>query len=435
MSSQPSTAPPTVPAGSTATRRRDGVPVIITWIVTRAIMLVLSATSEQVATGDVTYYWRKIAAIGEVGLGQTLNEYPTPVAWLLAVPYGLGAGTHRGYQIAFIGLMMLLDAGFAWTLWRTAGRRRDAGLTFWIWFVFLLGPLCYLRFDLVPAVLAGSAILACRRQPWLTGALTGVAAAIKLWPALLVLPFTAARRGRRATIVGFLVAGLGLALVSLVAGGLPRLVSPLAWQSDRGLQIESVWATALMVLRIPHPATWVVGMSRYQAFEVFGPGVGFWLVISTIATLLGLMIMAALYVRGYRTPHPTSGTIGIVILATIAIMIVTNKTFSPQYLVWLGGPMAALLIMRARDVNGRMTVFGRVAIQLLVLALITHLVYPVTYSGLYGAPHGALFVLSTILLLIRNLSLLIFTVAVTAVAWRATGRRPDPNVLGATEPS
>lgn len=434
MSRQPSTAPPTVNAGSTATRR-GGVPVVVTWIVTRAIMLALIATVEQVATGDVTYYWQKIHALADVGLGQTLNEYPTPVAWMLAIPYGLGVGTHTGYLIAFIGLMMLLDAAFAWTLWRTAGRRRDAGLTFWIWFVFLMGPLCYLRFDLVPAVLAGLAILACRRQPWLAGVLTGVAAAIKLWPALLIFPFTAARRGRRATLLGFLAAGLGLALISLITGGLPRLVSPLTWQSDRGLQIESIWATALMVLRIPRPGTWVVGMSRYQAFEAFGPGVGFWLVISSIATLLGLVVLAALYARGYRTPRPTSGTIGVVILATIAILIVTNKTLSPQYLVWLGGPMAALLIMRARDAQGRLTVFARFGIQLLVLALITHLVYPLTYSGLYGAPHGGLFVVSTILLVIRNLGLLVFTVAVVAVAWRATGPRPDTDVLGATEPS
>jgi hypothetical protein len=429
VSSQSSTAQPAVSAGQTATRR-GGVPVVLTWIVTRAIMVLLAATVENVATGDVTYYWRKIAALGEVGLSQTLNEYPTPVVWMLSIPYGIGAGTHRGYQAAFIGLMMALDAVFAYALWRAAGRRRDAGLTFWVWFVFLMGPLCYLRFDLVPAVLAGSAVLLCRRRPAITGVLTGVAAAIKLWPALLIFPFTAARRGRRTTLLGFGVAGVGLAVVSLITGGLPRLVSPLTWQSDRGLQIESVWSTALMVLRIPHPRTWVVGMSRYQAFEVFGPGVGTWLVISTVATLVGLVIMIMLYARGYRTPNPTSGTIGVMILATIAIMTITNKTLSPQYLVWLGGPMAAMLIMRSRDVRGRATIFSRFAIQLLVLALITHLVYPLTYTGLYEAPHGRMFVLSTILLLIRNVCLLIFTIAITAVAWRATGRRPDPDVLG-----
>ncbi|GAB3928513.1 membrane protein [Microlunatus endophyticus] len=429
VSSQPSTAQPAVSAGPTATRR-GGVPVVVTWVVTRAIMVLLAATVENVATGDVTYYWRKIAALGEVGLSQTLNEYPTPVVWMLSIPYGIGAGTHHGYQAAFIGLMMALDAVFAYALWRAAGRRRDAGLTFWVWFVFLMGPLCYLRFDLVPAVLAGSAVLLCRRRPAITGVLTGVAAAIKLWPALLIFPFTAARRGRRNTLLGFAVAGVGLAVVSLITGGLPRLVSPLTWQSDRGLQIESVWSTALMVLRIAHPRTWVVGMSRYQAFEVFGPGVGAWLVISTVATLVGLVIMIMLYARGYRTPNPTSGTIGVMILATIAIMTITNKTLSPQYLVWLGGPMAAMLIMRSRDVRGRPTIFSRFAIQLLVLALITHLVYPLTYTGLYEAPHGRMFVLSTILLLIRNLCLLVFTIAITAVAWRATGRRPDPDVLG-----
>jgi hypothetical protein len=434
VSSQPSTAPPTAPADRDANRRGGG-PALLSWLITRVIMLGLIATVERIATGDVTYYWRKIAALGEVGLGQTMGEYPTPVVWMLSIPYALGAGHRTGYRIAFIGLMLLLDAFFAIVLWRAAGRRRDAGLTFWIWFVFLLGPLCYLRFDLVPAILAGTSILASRRQPWLTGVLTGVGAAIKLWPALLIAPFAAVRRGRLATLIGFVVAGFGLAVISLIAGGLPRLVSPLTWQSDRGLQIESVWATPLMVLRMVDPQRWVVGMSQYQAYEVFGSSVGTWLTISTVATVVGFLILIVLYVRCYRTPEPSTGTIGLVILATIAIMTVTNKTLSPQYLVWLAGPMAALLIMRARDTTGRPTLFYRLGIQLLILAGVTQLVYPLTYSGLYGEPHGALFVISTILLLIRNIGLLIFTVAVIRAAWRTTGRRADPALLGLTPPA
>ncbi|QDP97075.1 DUF2029 domain-containing protein [Microlunatus elymi] len=401
---------------------------------TRAIMVLLALTIENVATGDVSYYWRKIDALGHVGLAETLNEYPTPVVWMLAIPYAIGFGSQTGYLIAFIALMMLLDAAFTFVLYRAAGNRRDPAVLFWLFFVFLIGPLSYLRFDLVPAVLAGLSLLVARRQPWLTGALTGLGAAIKLWPALLIFPFAGYRRGRRATLIGFVVAGFGLALISLMTGGPKRLFSPLTWQSDRGLQIESLWATGLMFLRMIDPATWVVAMSRYQAFEVFGPAVGTWLVISNLATFAGLIVMIALYVRILRLPEPSTGVTGLVVLSTVAIMIITNKTLSPQYLLWLGGPLAAVLIMRARDLQGRLTVYARLGLQVLALALLTHLVYPLTYFGLYGDRHGALFVTSTTLLVLRNLGLLVFTIALVATTWRATRPSSPARPLSARSP-
>ena len=101
-------------------------------------------------------------------------------------------------------------------------------------------------------------------------------AALKLWPALLVLPLLGV--GRRGTRVaaGFGITGGGLALASLLIGGWERLVSPLTWQSNRGLQIESVPATPLMWLRAASEGRgWTVGLSRYNAYEISGPGAQF----------------------------------------------------------------------------------------------------------------------------------------------------------------
>ena len=82
-----------------------------------------------------------------------------------------------------------------------------------------------------------------------------------------------------------MVVGFGLAAVSLLAGGMTRLFSPLTWQSDRGLQIESVWSIPLMVARAVRPDVWIVETSPYQAYEIFGPGVGFWVGVSNVATV------------------------------------------------------------------------------------------------------------------------------------------------------
>ena len=392
------------------------------WLVTRVLMLALMLAAERVALGDPTYYWRKITALFDVGLAQTLNEYPTPVTWLLTIPYALGGGTRLGYRIAFIVLMMALDGVFTWLLWRLTGRRRDTAVNFWLGFIFLIGPITYLRFDLVPAVLAGAALLFARRRPGLAGVLVGVGAAVKLWPALLIGAVGAERRTRRRSLLGFGIAGLGLAVVSLIFGGLPRLVSPLTWQSDRGLQIESLWATPLMVARAVAPKTWRVDISTYQAFEIFGPGVNALLVASTVAMALGLLVIAALIVRAYRNGTPTPIAVGLMMLAIIAVLTVTNKTLSPQYLLWLGGPAAALLLIERRSPSGRPSLVRRMTIQVLILALLTHLVYPLLYTGLEGLGGPVLLVVSTVVLVLRNLALLVFTVSACASAWRALSR-------------
>lgn len=407
-------------------QHRSGRTLLIGWLLSRAAMLVVLAVAERFVVGDVFYYHRKIHALFDVGLPATLNEYPTPVTWILWLPYGVTGGNRVGYLVAFIAFMLVLDGLFALALWRSSGRRHTRVADFWVLFVFLIGPLSYLRFDILPAVLAGGALLAARRRPWVTGALTGLGAAVKLWPALLIGPFLAHRPSRRPVGWAFVGVGFGLAALSLVLGGFARLVSPLTWQSDRGLQIESIWATPLMLARAARPSGWLVDISKYQAYEIFGPGVAPLLVLSTVATVLGLAAIVALVVRAYRHPAPSAVAVGLAVLATVAIMTITNKTLSPQYLLWLGGPMAALLLLRADDTPAERAAIGRLAGQLLVLALLTHLVYPLLYDGFLGRKGHAWIVVSTLVTAARNAFLVVFTVEAWRLAWRRLAR---PSVI------
>jgi Glycosyltransferase family 87 len=395
--------------------------IVIGWLITRLLMLVILASFESFVVGDVYYYHRKINALFSAGLDRTLYEYPTPVVWILWLPYGASLGNRVGYLVAFIIFMLALDAVFTYALWRSAGRRHDTAIDFWLIFVPLIGPLCYLRFDMLPAVLAGGALLAARRKPWVTGALTGLGAAIKLWPALLIGAFMSYRADRRPAGIAFVVVGFGLALISLIFGGWLRLISPLTWQSDRGLQIESIWATPLMLARAVKPDYWTVDMSRYQAYELFGSGVEAWVMISNIATLFGLALIILLTIRAFRYDGSTPVAIGFVIVAIVAIMTITNKTLSPQYLLWLGGPMAALLAFRPQALPGEQPAINRMAGQLLILALLTQLVYPLLYDGYLGLQGHAMIIIATILTAIRNLALVAFTVEAYWLAWRTVG--------------
>ena len=392
--------------------------IVIGWFITRLLMLVILASFERFVVGDVFYYQHKISALFTVGLDRTLFEYPTPVVWILWLPYGASFGNRVGYLVAFVIFMLVLDALFTYALWRATGRRHNTAIDFWLIFVPLIGPLSYLRFDMLPAVLAGGALLAARRKPWVTGALTGLGAAIKLWPALLIGAFLSYRADRRQAGITFVIVGFGLALISLIFGGWARLISPLTWQSNRGLQIESIWATPLMLARAVRPEHWLVDISQYQAYEIFGPGVATWITISNVATVLGLVVIILLTVRAFRYDGSTPVAIGFVIVATVAIMTITNKTLSPQYLLWLGGPMAGLLVLRPHASPEEQTPINRMAGQLLILALLTQLVYPLFYDGYLGRQGEMMIILSTIVTAVRNIALMFFTVESCWLAWR-----------------
>ncbi len=324
--------------------------VVAGWLVTRLVMLGVLVLFERFVVGDVFYYHGKIAQLFDVGPGRHPQRVPDAggVDPLAAVRRHRRLGDRlpgrlhglHGAAGRRVHVRPLPNGG------RSGGRRHDVAIDFWLLFVLLIGPLCYLRFDMLPAVLAGGALLAARRRPWVTGALTGLGAAVKLWPALLIAAFCAHRPDRKVAGWAFVIVGFGLAGISLLLGGWTRLLSPLTWQSGRGLQIESIWATPLMVARAWSPSDWRVDYSRFQAYEIFGPGVSTWLLISNVATVAGLVVLIALWVRAYRARDPSPVAVGLIVLATVAIMTVTNKTLSPQYLLWLGGPMAALLLLR-----------------------------------------------------------------------------------------
>ena len=308
----------------------------------------------------------------------------------------------------------------------TGGRRHDHAIDFWLIFVFLIGPLSYLRFDILPAVLAGGALLAARRRPWITGALTGLGAAIKLWPALLIPAFLSYKPDRRSR------PRLG------VRG---RRVRSRAGQPDLRRLVAADLAADLAVrprpadrVHLGHaaddrprrsgPSGWVVDISKYQAYEIFGPGVGTWADRSARwPPLLGLAMIVALCVRAFRAGGVDPDRHRLGGLSTVAIMIVTNKTLSPQYLLWLGGPMAALLLLRPDGSDdGRRGGDRRMSGQLLVLA-------PAHPPGLPAAlrrlprPPGSRddHRVATLVTALRNLALVLFTVECCRYAWRILG--------------
>ncbi|MDR0960157.1 MAG: glycosyltransferase 87 family protein [Propionibacteriaceae bacterium] len=333
---------------------------IIWWVATRGALFLVWFMLGFFTQGDVQYYYQKIHALMEgTPAAETLVEYPTPVIWFLLVPYLLSGGQYQTVFVAvFAGLLLLLDAALTAVLWRSAsaqGTDPSAATLFWILFVPCMGQLVYMRLDLLSAAFSMLALLAlAHRKQAPAGSLIALGASFKLWPAMLwPATMTDRRSGIRATI-GFVVAGVVLAGVSWIYAGWDRLVSPLTWQSDRGLQIESVYATLPMVLRLFDSSGYEVGLSQYQAFEIDGATTPAMLTVASAAVVIGGALIIGLYLAWLfvQKANRTLVQAGVIMIIVTLVMIATNKTFSPQYMMWLGGPVAALLTLRGSTVRG-----------------------------------------------------------------------------------
>jgi hypothetical protein len=374
------------------------------WVVSRAAVVWLLAGPHSWVNGDASYFEQSLDVLRQAGVGHTLVEYPLPAVAVLLVPWLAAAVTGLGYAHLLTTAALATDLAFLALLRWGSGSRWGLPCLAWLLGVPLLGATAFARFDLVPGVLAGAALLLLVRRPGLALVAATVATAVKLWPALLLPGLLAAVRRTRTGLP--LVAGVGggLVLASLLVAGWGRLVSPLTYQADRGLQIESVAATPAMLSWWRDPVSSQVFYAPSHSYEVLGPGVGTLLSLTTGATLLlGLGLLAAwarlvVLVAGGRRLS-ADGAVWLS-LAAVTGFVVTGKVLSPQYLLWLL-PMAAAGLAVAGPSRTRLAVWTGL---LLVACGLTQLVFPVWYAALsnrYG-PVG----LTVSLLAARNLVLL-----------------------------
>lgn len=420
--------------------------VLGTWLVSRVLILVMWVGLHY-GISDTGYYYLKMSLLSQSGAAQTMIEYPTPVLWYFRTLYAVSLHREWAFVTLFVLTMMGLDAGFTRALWRRGAERRGEAVLFWSVFLVLMGPTAYLRFDLVTAVLAAMALMSLQRgAPARAGVLTGIGAAIKLWPALLWPTLLGGdRRARIRATLGFALTGGVLVVGSLWYAGWGRLMSPLTYQSQRGLQIESLWAVPPMLWRLVHRSAYAVNLSIWNSFEISGPMTEHLITAAKYAQYLGIVFVALTYVRWLRRGRERLIEAAALMLTVILMMILTNKAFSPQYMMWLGGPAAAAIAVlphsRRPDDTGierqrsedesvrRLRVITRV---LLVCTLLTTLVYPLGYDQLVRGMVGVTVV--TLALVARNLLLAWLFVLLALWAWhfawrnqRREGDAADPD--------
>ncbi|MFF8502604.1 glycosyltransferase 87 family protein [Streptomyces anulatus] len=376
------------------------------WALTRAWLLACVFKVFTVPGPDVTVdvsviyrSWYGTLLTGTYPLDDVTWQYPPGAALAILSPALL---PFLEYAPAFFVLVLLCDA-LVLGLLLHAGRRpgiRAAGAWVWIAGVPLLGPTVYARYDLMVTAVAVAALLAGVRRPRALGVLAACGALLKGWPALLLV---GVRKGRPTRAAWASAALTGAGLAAAFALWMPGAFAFLAFQRDRGTEVESLGA---LVFHVARRFGWEGRVElRYGSLEFLGPYVG---LVSTLALGLGVLALGWLLLWRMRARTFAAHTPAEAAFTAVLLFTVTSRVISPQYVVWLVGLAAVCLVFR----GAAMTL---PAVLVLVAAGVTLLEFPVGFGHVVASDAWGV-----TLLLVRNGLLVVASLIAARRLWRST---------------
>ncbi|MGW0880905.1 glycosyltransferase 87 family protein [Streptomyces sp. NPDC002671] len=376
--------------------------LLATWGVTRVVLLLFVFRVFVFPGADVTLDvsviyqgWYEVLRQGTFPLDDVTWQYPPAAALAIVSPAAL---PFLSYPHAFFALAFLADTAVLCLL-GCAGIHPDRSMRgVWIWVAGLplLGPTVYARYDVMVTALAVAALLAGLRRPRVLGALAGLGALLKVWPALLLVG-AAGRRVRASA----LVTATGLA--ALFSVSMPGAFAFLGFQRDRGTEVESLGALVFHVAR--HFGWDGQVLLNYGSVEFLGPHVE---LVSSVALALTGASFGWLLLWRLRATRFTTQSLADAAFTAVLLFTVTSRVISPQYLVWLVGLAAVCLCFRP----SRMTA---PALMVVVASFVTLLEFPIGFSHVVVSDGYGI-----TLLLVRNGLLLIAALTAARSLWRST---------------
>jgi uncharacterized membrane protein len=268
-------------------------------------------------------------------------EYPPGAFAVFLPPTAFGAGH---YNAAFKSLMALCGAAtivlVALVLAELgASQRRVAvGVALLALSPVALGPISLNTYDAWPALLTVLALWLLLRGHELSAfGVLGLAVSAKVYPLVLV-PLAAwfvwRRAGARRTAMSVgVLAAVAIVVVAPFAAYAPHGVSEsFRSQATRGLQVESLGASLLLVLHR-------LGLYHAEVVRTMGVAGRNLTGGAADAVALALLVLEALAVAAVwalyaRTREPRD-RLPLAFAAAVAGFLAFTKVFSPQYLVWL----------------------------------------------------------------------------------------------------
>jgi hypothetical protein len=230
----------------------------------------------------------------------------------------------------------------------------------------------------------------------------------KLWPAVLLvaLPFVR-QRWRIAWSATLVVVVTVLAVLAI--GGAKHGQDTFSRHADRGLQVESLVATPVVVAQRAGAAVDISFHRSSGSWDVTGTGASAALTASSVLTLLALTLIGWLVWRVRREPE-----LWLDLCATsLLLLAVTGKVLSPQYVVWLLALLAAALCRRGSPLVAPASLVAGSAV-------LGQVVFPAYYFDLVNGG-GTVVVVA---LALRNLALAVATALAVRTLYSATRRTP-----------
>lgn len=416
--SVPMSQPVVVAAASPAQRQdphRVSWPQVVTWALTRGLVLGLAVRELGRGTlfSDPNLVWSWATRTPFAGEdAPALAEYPG-AARVLALT-GRLTDSPVTFGWAWVVTFLLVDLVLLAVLAR-AGR---AGAWLWVLGGAALGPVVWLRYDLLVGLLAVGAVMLRDRRPGWSGWVLGMAVLLKLWPVVLV-PALLLRVGWQRFGGGLAVTvGAGL-LVEAVARGPSSVLTPLTYQTDRGVQVESLWATPTLVASRAEDPTQVWEFA-FRAYQLQGADAG----PATVVTIAVLAVAGVLLLVGTQRCHPfrlpAVRAQGASLMAVLAVA--TNAVFSPQYVMWFL-PLVCLAVASTwRDRAARTGLSQATVGTAVALAALTQMVWPWGYDDLLLLEPWALTVLA-----VRNVLVLVLAALLAVGVWTSVAPARQPS--------
>jgi 4-amino-4-deoxy-L-arabinose transferase-like glycosyltransferase len=300
-------------------------------------------------------------------------------------------------------------------------------------FLLCFGPLASARFDhIVPLLCVAGGLLFQRamrtdRRRWFIafGALAAAGFWVKVVPVVLIgasllwLYAAAARppwRAAGAVVAGFAVTALTLHLAFWAVWGDGYLRS-FTYHVERGIQIESTYAGVIMAGHgFGEP------MSIRESHAAYNIDTPYTNLVKSLQGLLFLAVAGAIawrFVAGRRSLALAARDVAVLLLGIVFLLafIVTNKVFSPQYLLWIGPLLALAYGFRRR--------LAPAVLAFLVISALTQAIFPRLYKQLRELQALPIFLLN-----LRNVMLIALLAWLGWTLTRQLGEEPDPDDRG-----
>lgn len=333
--------------------------------IVHAVLIVENLAAPNGPLGDVQFtypaWWLAALTSGEFPGLSTTGVYP----YLALIPIALAT---EGVAVWFL-FVVVLDAVAVAVLLRRSGVAAVA----WLGFQLALGPIALGRIDAVTVALAVMAVALMEQSPRIAGTLVAVATWVKVWP--VAVGIAALRSSRFAVFARWSIGiAVGFGAVGIALGDQMSVFSFVTQQQGRGIQVEAVAATPWLW------DAWNTGLSTVAyspsifTFEIMGPGTE---IVASALTVVQVFVLAAfvLLLVAHRRSVPALSAVsfGYALLVIAALLIVTNKVGSPQFVAWLAVPLVAIVLMKPTQAT-------TILVSLIgSIAILTHIIYPYVY--------------------------------------------------------